>query len=218
MNQDLAAFRAIVCEHLPNADSGILAHFRDHGSHGLSNTQIVDACILLFADGVENVASAIGTVMLTLTEHPEIRAALIEGKMKLGAVIEEALRRDAPGQIISRIVRRDTELAGLAVPAETAVFLLLGSANHDETVFADPERFDCQRDLEPMLTFGGGRHSCIGAQLARSQISAAVNALLGADIEIVTRPGQVRYVPRFGHRWPQFLEARIAPNRRRQPS
>jgi cytochrome P450 len=94
-------------------------------------------------------------------------------------VIEEGLRRLSTARGVRRTATRDTEIAGVPIPAGKDVFLTYASANHDEAVFAEPDRFDIRRArADRHLSFGKGIHYCIGAPLARLQSSVAVRTVL----------------------------------------
>jgi cytochrome P450 len=87
---------------------------------------------------------------------------------------EETLRYDTSSQMIARTVARDTELYGRVVPAGARMLLLVGSANRDPSVFADPDTYDLDRDTSALISFGGGRHFCLGANLARLEAQVAL--------------------------------------------
>jgi cytochrome P450 len=93
-------------------------------------------------------------------------------------VVDEALRFDASVLSWRRVTTTDTNLGGVDVPAGSTVLLLLGSANHDETVFLDPERFDIHRDDGARyLSFGFGKHYCLGATLAKLEVAIVLEEL-----------------------------------------
>jgi cytochrome P450 len=106
-------------------------------------------------------------------------ARLTSGEVPAAVAVEELLRHDAPLQLFERTATADLELAGVPVPAGDKVAALLGSANHDAAVFADPDRFDIGRDPNPQVGFGAGVHFCLGAPLARMELAIAVDRLLG---------------------------------------
>jgi len=98
----------------------------------------------------------------------------------LDSAVDEMLRYDAPFQVADRWVAEDTELGGMALQRGDRVALVYGSANRDEKVFADPNRFDIRRKIAKgdNFGFGGDHHYCIGAPLAREVAKAAITALL----------------------------------------
>ena len=164
----------------------------------LTDEKVADAALLVFADGVENIEAAIGSVLLTVPADdwadPDVPTATL---------VEEALRLETPAQVIARVARTETEIAGQPVAEGEAVFLALAAANRDGAVFPDPGRFDAGRDHGAVLTFGGGRHSCIGAPLARALTVAAAEVLRARGARPL--PGPVTWRPRFGHRWPEAV-------------
>ncbi len=83
--------------------------------------------------------------------------------------VEETLRFDASSQMLLRVARVPLELHGCTIPEGDRVLLLVGSANRDETVFPDPDRYDLDRDTSRLVSFGNGRHFCMGAPLARME-------------------------------------------------
>jgi cytochrome P450 len=79
---------------------------------------------------------------------------------------------------VAREATQDTEIAGVPIPAGNLVSAIIGSANRDETRFANPDRFDLDRHDERHLSFGFGRHFCLGSHLARLEARTALGALL----------------------------------------
>ncbi len=93
--------------------------------------------------------------------------------------VEEALRFDGALQAEYRVVRADTDVAGVQLTTGDHLIVVNGAANHDPAVFAEPERFDIHREnARRHLTFGFGIHHCLGAELARSQLVTATRELL----------------------------------------
>jgi cytochrome P450 len=122
---------------------------------------------------------ATSTLLLGLLTHPELLDAVRQNRELLPLAIDEALRWDPPTMAINRTPKRDVEIGGVTIPAGAAVDIVIGSANRDEVVFPDPERFDIKRDPRTkLMTFGRGPHVCIGQHLARLEVTVAVNALL----------------------------------------
>ena len=92
--------------------------------------------------------------------------------------VEETLRYDASSQILARTTTTEVALDGGAIPAGARVLLLVGSANRDPLVFPDPARYDLDRDTSESLSFGSGRHFCLGASLARLEARVVLEQLL----------------------------------------
>jgi cytochrome P450 len=119
------------------------------------------------------------TMLLTgLLSRPEQLAAVRNDRSLVGAAIEEALRWDGPVLASSRLATVDTVVDGVSVAAGAFIDLLYGAANHDPSVFPDPETFDIFRPKHRHFGFAFGVHNCLGQQLARLELGRAVNALL----------------------------------------
>lgn len=172
--------------------SGLLAAHRADPT--LSIDEIVDNVIFLFFAGFETTTNLISTSYGALLEHPDQLELLRADPALVPVAVEEFLRYDAPIQATARMVREPLELGGRTIRAGRVVVLLLGSANHDPSVFAEPGRLDVTREHNPHVSFGGGPHHCLGASLARVEGAAAVQWLLKnvtrieAAGEIVRRP------------------------------
>jgi cytochrome P450 len=118
-------------------------------------------------------------ILLTgLLTHPDQLAAVRADRSLIGAAIEEALRWDGPVLASSRLATADSVVDGVPVPAGAFVDLLYGAANHDPAVFPDPERFDLHRPKHRHFGFAFGIHNCLGQQLARLELTRAVDAVL----------------------------------------
>ncbi|MEU6476609.1 cytochrome P450 [Streptomyces sp. NPDC047017] len=160
----------------------------------LTAEEIVDNTVFLFFAGFETTTNLIATSVAALLDHPGEAARLRRDPELMQSAVEEFLRFDAPIQATARLVREPVEVAGRTVRAGRVLVLLLGSANHDERRFPDPERLDIGRAPNPHLSFGGGAHHCLGAHLARIEGRAAIGWLLRhapalkAAGEVVRRP------------------------------
>jgi cytochrome P450 len=145
----------------------------------LSNDELYANIILLFGAGHETTVNLIGNGLLALFRNPD-QLALLKAKPELITnAIEEFLRYDSSVQMTGRAALEDVELGGRVIPKGENVLCLLGSANHDPAVYPDhPERLDITRANVRPLSFGGGIHFCLGAQLARIEAEVAINTLL----------------------------------------
>src|SRR5829696_4018375 len=146
----------------------------------LSNEELTANIILLFGAGHETTVNLIGNGLLALHRNPE-QLALLKGKPELMQnAIEEFLRYDSSVQTTGRVALEDIgEIGGKDIKAGDSVLCLLGSANHDPAVYPDhPERLDITRPNVRPLSFGGGIHFCLGAQLARIEAEVAISTLL----------------------------------------
>jgi cytochrome P450 len=155
-----------------------LVQAEEEGSK-LSNEELYANIVLLFGAGHETTVNLIGNGLLALFRNPE-QLALLKAKPELiGNAIEEFLRYDSSVQMTGRTAFEDVELGGRHIPKGENVLCLLGSANHDPAVYPDhPERLDITRPNVKPLSFGGGIHFCLGAQLARIEAEIAINTLL----------------------------------------
>jgi cytochrome P450 len=146
-----------------------------------SNTELETAslALTLLAAGNQNTADLIVHAVALLGEHPDQWARLTaDPDGRAGPALEEALRFASPAQAVFRLMLADVEIAGQTVPAGARVMVLFGSANRDERVFADPDRFDIERTPgAEHLGFGMGVHKCIGMPIARLEGTAALRAL-----------------------------------------
>jgi cytochrome P450 len=196
VNQTLSDFRELLTDALKTAPPGSLLSCL--GRTDLSEAEIVDNAILIFADGIENAQAAVATLLQTLPERGRFETT--EG------FIEEVLRRDTPAQIIPRVARTPFSFRGTEIGEGVPVYLALGSANHDETVFVEPEVLKPGREGGRALTFGQGRHSCIGAPLARALLGALVKRFV--EDAICADGGIPGYHHRIAHRWPSGMTYR----------
>jgi len=143
-----------------------LLNARDGGS-GLSEWEMTTVAIALFGAGFETTAHMLGNGLLTLHRHPEQWQRLVDDPALAASAAEEILRFESSLTMTYRTAFADTLLGGHRIAAGQRVMAMLGAANRDPRVFADPDVFDITRDGPRHLTFGGGIHFCVGAELAR---------------------------------------------------
>ncbi len=156
--------------------SGLLAAEID-GQH-LSEMELLGACFLLLIAGNETTTNLIGNALMTFTEHPQDWERLRAEPALLPSAIEEVLRYRSPVQSVLRYTNVETTLGNQTIPAEEPVKVWIGSANHDEAQFQDPENFDIQRSPNKHIAFGQGIHYCLGAPLARLEARIALGEML----------------------------------------
>jgi cytochrome P450 len=128
--------------------------------------------------GNETVRNGLPGGMIALLEHPAERARLAADRSLLDTAVDEMLRWWTPVIHFRRTATRDCEVAGRPVQAGQKVVVCFTSANRDERVFPDPDRFDVGRRPNDHLAFGHGPHFCLGAHLARRQMRAIFAAVL----------------------------------------
>ena len=152
----------------------------EEDGHKLSNEELTANIILLFGAGHETTVNLIGNGLLALHRNPDQLALLKARPELITNAIEEFLRYDSSVQLTGRVALEDIEdLGGKRIPKGESVLCLLGAANHDPAVYPDhPERLDITRPNVRPLSFGGGIHFCLGAQLARIEAEVAISTLL----------------------------------------
>jgi methyl-branched lipid omega-hydroxylase len=146
----------------------------------LSSQEFGSFFILLVVAGNETTRNAISHGMKALTDFPEQRALWFgDFDTHTRTAVEEIVRYSSPVIHFRRTVTTDTELAGQKLSAGDKVVMFYGAANRDERVFTNPEAFDVTRSLQPQqVGFGaGGPHFCLGANLARREISVMFDEL-----------------------------------------
>jgi cytochrome P450 len=143
----------------------------------MSDEQIYGFMRNLLPAGAETTSRSTASLAMALLTHPGQLDAVREDRSLLPQAIEEGIRWETPLLNFMREVSCDTELAGVALPKGATMMLSLGSANHDETRWDDPESFDIFRERKPHIGFGHGAHVCLGMHLARLESTKIFNAL-----------------------------------------
>ncbi len=133
---------------------------------------------LLFGAGHETTVNLIGNGLWSLHRNPSQWAAIRDDPSLIPNAIEEILRYESPVQIVGREAAEPIEFSGTTVQPGTPMVALLGAANRDPDVFPDPDRMDVTRERLKPLSFGGGIHFCLGAQLARIEAEVVFRTLL----------------------------------------
>ncbi|NLU69400.1 cytochrome P450 [Streptomyces sp. HNM0574] len=161
---------------------GALARIRaeDAGSGAVDTDEhLVMTLHTLFEAGSVSTTTFLLLAAMLLMNHPDQRDRLRAGPEAMGPALEELLRHQlSVGDGLPRIATRDTELGGTPIAAGDLVLVLIEGANHDPSVFSEPERLDLSRTPNPHLAFGGGRHYCPATPLARAHAATALGALL----------------------------------------
>jgi cytochrome P450 len=156
-----------------------LVQAEEHGNK-LSNEELTANIVLLFGAGHETTVNLIGNALLALHRNPDQLALLTASPGLITNAIEEFLRYDSAVQMTGRIALEGVnDVGGKRILKGEAVLCLLGSANRDAAVYPDrPDRLDITRHNARALSFGGGIHFCLGAQLARIEAEIAIATLL----------------------------------------
>jgi len=163
----------------PRADlMSALIDARDEDGKGLSDEDLIGSCYILLQAGHGTTQDLLGMGMLALFQNPEQLAFLRRERDAIPTAVEELLRYDTSVQISQRVADVPFRLGGTEIPAGEVCVIFNGAANRDPAVFADPDRLDVRRDPNPHLSFGLGRHTCLGQSQARSELVNAVDILL----------------------------------------
>lgn len=155
-----------------------LAQVEEAGER-LSAHELIATCVLLLNAGHEASVNGFGNGMVALLNNEKQRELLFSNPDKHGELaIEEFLRFDSPLQLFERTAKEDVEIGGVIIRKGEKIASLLGAANRDGNVFDNPDSMDITRTPNPHISFGGGIHFCIGAPLARLEMSIALPALI----------------------------------------
>jgi 4-methoxybenzoate monooxygenase (O-demethylating) len=127
--------------------------------------------------GLDTAISGIGHALLLLAQHPAQYERLRAEPDLARSAFDEALRMESPSQIFGRTTSRDTELAGVTIPADSKLLCFLGAANRDPRQWAQPDRFDIARRPAGHVAFGVGIHACVGQMIARMEGELILRAL-----------------------------------------
>lgn len=145
----------------------------------LSTHELIATCVLLLNAGHEASVNGFGNGMVSLFENPQQRDLLFSNPDELTeSAIEEFLRFDSPLQYFERTATSDLEISGVSIKKGQKIVSLLGSANRDESVFHNADVFEVNRHPNPHIGFGAGIHFCIGAPLARLEMSVSLPTLI----------------------------------------
>jgi cytochrome P450 len=209
----VAYLRELAADRRQNLGEDLVSHLvtvRDTEGDRLTEDELVTTCILLLNAGHEATVNVSGNGLLALLEHPDELQRLRDDPALLPPAIEELMRFDSPLQLFERTATEDVEIGGVTVPAGQKIAALLGSANRDPAVFAEPDTLDVGRTDNPHISFGAGVHFCIGAPLARVELQASFGALLERTSRLeLGRPAQRR--PEFVIRGLQELPVVLTP-------
>jgi cytochrome P450 len=179
-----------------------LVEARVEGETPLTDPEIMSLMQQFMVAGNETTTSTLAGGLLQLIRNPDQMA---KAKAAAGGrdpkvimnLVEEALRYETPTAGMWRIVKQDTELGGMAIPAGSVVQLRYAAANRDPSKFPDPDKFDIERaNARTHLSFGKGPHMCVGNMLSRKEMLVAFDELLGRlDNFAVADENAIRILP-----------------------
>jgi hypothetical protein len=175
-----------------------MVHAEEAGDH-MTDEEIVVQCNLLLIAGNVTTTDLIGNGVKALLDHPEQLARLRARPELINNAIEEMLRYDSPVTNTGRNVQRELSLRGCPMHLGDSITASLAAANHDPEANPDPERFDIERSNIQHQSFGGGKHTCLGAPLARVEAQEGIGALLQRFPNLQASPRGLKYraIPSF---------------------
>ena len=154
-----------------------LAMVEENGEK-LNSHELVATCVLLLNAGHEASVNAFGNGMVAALERPDQAELLRKNSRAItDTALEEFMRFDAPLHLFERTATVDTELGGVKIEKGQKIAALIGSANRDSAVFERADEMNLTRDPNPHIGFGAGIHFCLGAPLARLEMSVSLPAL-----------------------------------------
>lgn len=149
----------------------------DDARSNFERQDLVDNLVFLFFAGFETTSNLIANGIHALLERPDEWRRLRGAPGMRESAVEELLRYDAPIQAAARLINEPMEMAGRTLRPGRLLVLLLGSANRDPAAYPQPDRLDISRAPNPHVSFGGGRHMCLGAALARMEGECVLEVL-----------------------------------------
>ncbi len=175
----------------------------------LTRAEVIHTAASLIVPGLETTYSTLGSGLYLFAQHPEQWELLARDPSLIPSAVEEILRFAPVGPTLERIATEDAEIDGLRIPKDTHVVLALATVNRDPDLFPEPERFDVTRTPQRgHMTFGGGRHLCLGMHMARAELQEGLGCLVRrlTRIEI---DGPVTWAAPLGFQGPRSLPVRF---------
>ncbi len=178
----------------PREDLTSLILGTEFGGTLMSDIDFASFFVQLVTAGNDTTKTMLSSGLLALLQHPEQLAELRADPSLVAGAVEEILRWANPLHYFRRTASADTELAGTSIAEGDKVAMIYTSANRDETVFDDPDRFDIHRRPNPHVSFGIGEHFCLGVHLARLEARVFFEELLATfpTIELRGEPRRTR--------------------------
>ena len=207
MNEFRAYLEVLVHDSRENGAErgGFIDHLVHHEVQGkpLNDQQLIGYLFVLIGAGNDTTRNATTGGVVALMENPEQRDLLCGNPDLLDNAASEILRWTSPVISFLRTATEDYELSGTKIRKGETVGVFYPSANRDERIFEDPYRFDITRDPNPHIAFGYGAHFCIGTNLAKAELRAALKALIPVlpRIELAGIPRRIANTHVSGFSW-----------------
>lgn len=165
----------------------------------LSVHELAEIGMLLIVAGAETTTNIVGNAAALLARDMPLQQMLRANTGFIPSFVEEALRYEAPIQRVARRAVAATTVAGVHIPKDARVLLLIGSANRDLEKFSNPDGIEVDRQPNHHISFGTGPHFCLGARLARLEAGTILEELLGRlpPVAVASTPNAVQLVPSF---------------------
>jgi cytochrome P450 len=176
-------YAALIADRKQNPSDDLvsaLLNAEDEGQR-MTDEELTAFLFLMVVAGNETTTKLLGNAVANISAHPVQRELVFADPSLVEPWIEETLRYEASSQLLARRTIKDFTVAGVTCPAGSKLMFNIGAANHDHEVFTDAEEFDIRRDkaeLAKHIAFGGGRHFCLGANLARLEARIALERLI----------------------------------------
>jgi cytochrome P450 len=169
-----------------------LVHARsDDGEPSMSTSEVISVISGVVAAGSDTTSILLAYAVWLLLTHPETWEAVKADPARVPRVVEETLRVRNPVRGLRRVSTRPTTLGGVDIPEGATLYVHVGSANRDESVFDDPDAFDVSRpNLSEHVGFGKWTHFCLGAPLARLEARVALECLIERVPGMRLAPGE----------------------------
>jgi cytochrome P450 len=160
----------------------------------LTDDEVIGFLFLLVVAGNETTTKLLGNAWYWGWRNPDQRAKPFADPARVPDWVEETLRYDTSTQMLVRVTSQPVRVQGVDIEAGRRIVLLLGSANRDEDVFPDPDRYDLERRTQDLVSFGSGRHFCMGAALARMEARVALTEVRARVKDYEVDPAGMRRV------------------------
>jgi cytochrome P450 len=158
----------------------VLSHLlhADHDGMRFTQFEVVSHVRLLYVVGATTTSDSMSNLFWTVLNDPDLLDRARRDPDLRARIVHELLRWEPPVALLPRVATRGGEIGGVRIPEGGMLLCAIASANRDEAVFADPDRFDPDRDQGELLTFGFGSKFCPGSHMARQQLEAALGVIL----------------------------------------
>jgi cytochrome P450 len=190
----------------------VLAEARFDGERPLTDREILSYIDEILVAGNETTTNTISAGLLYLAQDTALQATLRSQPALIPKFVEEILRISTPLQVALRLAVEDVNIGGIDIPKGSRILVGIGSCNRDDDSFPTAERIDLERrNAGTHLTFGGGEHHCLGADLARLELRVAFRLWLAefSRIELAQHGSSVQYPSSFALRGPLSLKLRL---------